>query len=343
MRAAGAAVGLVLLVCLAGSAASAPRFQVGNPYWIDGGRLIGFSGGYDGYEDSWEGYVANADGSARRRVPGVSLSPSGRLTADMSLPAGDECSIFVHQLSGKVFKNFHIPDGGCWVSRPVWSPDERAVLVEVSTYRGEERLVIYRADLRGGLHLLSRTPREDTTPDWSPDGSRIVFVSCAAEPPRVCQIVIADRDGRRRRPIVRDLEGATGYGDPAPLWSPDGRSVAFATPYGPEPSSRTDPPPRRWGIYVVQVDGNRLRRIAVTPYVLGNPAVAWSARSRSVAFRDARGIWTVRVDGSRLHRHTTRSDNHSPVSWAPAQSILFVEDEVIYSVRPGGRVRRVLP
>lgn len=343
MRAATAAAILVVLLCVVGSGASAPRLQTDNPYWIAGGRLIAFSGGYSDDRDYWEAYVANADGSARRPVRGGVVSPSGRFTASMFSASDDEpCEVDIRKVDGTLVRSFRIPAGGCW-NEPVWSPRERAVLAEVDVSRGFGDVGIYLVNVRSGPRLISRTSRDEEKPDWSPDGSRVVFVSCPRDTPFDCTIMIADRDGSRRQAIARQVEGGTGYERPNPVWSPDGDFVAYATPTGPEGFSRTSPPPRRWGIYVVRIDGTARRLLATTPYLIGEPSVVWSARSRSVAFSDTRGIWTVRLDGSHLHRHTTRSDDYSSLSWAPAHSILFVRDEAIYRVRPGGKVRRLLP
>jgi TolB protein len=127
------------------------------------------------------------------------------------------------------------------VQDPVWSPDgsEIAMVVELSwgpSGSGPGEIYTIRPD-GSGLTNLSNTgaSRDDTNPDWSPDGSKLVLWSDY-------RIAAMNRDGTGfvAQPAQSELE---------PGWSPDGRKIAFV--------SYQDPPS---GVYTMNSDfTNRTR------------------------------------------------------------------------------------
>lgn len=94
---------------------------------------------------------------------------------------------------------------------PCWSPDGKAVLVEV-----EGNLWTLAPD-GSSAEVLTRGPEEDTDPAWSPDGRSFVFVR--SEPGRPGRLM------RWREGSAAPLSPTTGYYS-APAVSPDGRRVA---------------------------------------------------------------------------------------------------------------------
>jgi TolB protein len=120
-------------------------------------------------------------------------------------------------------------------------------------------------------------------PDWSPDGERLVY---------------SDEHGLR---VQREEQGgedpyAASYlithdsRDTSPVWSPDGRHVAF-----------TRRQHDHWEVYLVDADGGNLRRLTDTPKQsdgsLGNSASpAWSPDGKHLAFlTDRTGRWEIWV------------------------------------------------
>jgi dipeptidyl aminopeptidase/acylaminoacyl peptidase len=61
----------------------------------------------------------------------------------------------------------------------------------------------------------------DSSPDWSPDGKRIAFLSTRSGKPQIYQIPI---DGGEAMPLT-ELEQGAGSG---PVWSPDGKTIVFS-------------------------------------------------------------------------------------------------------------------
>ena len=64
----------------------------------------------------------------------------------------------------------------------------------------------------------------DELPDWSPDGTKIVFTSDLDDPFVNHEIYVMDANGEN---LVRLTNNPAG--DYEPVWSPDGAKIAFVT------------------------------------------------------------------------------------------------------------------
>jgi TolB protein len=137
---------------------------------------------------------------------------------------------------------------------PAWSPDGR----EIAFTRGENLSSFTRAnedvyvvDAGGGdPRRLTRTARYfETTPAWSPDGSRIVFARSTFQTQFDGKeaIHVMSRDGSGERLLLAHQHFAEGPQGLA--WSPDGQSVAF----------ETSPARDCTAIHLVDVESGRVR------------------------------------------------------------------------------------
>ena len=144
---------------------------------------------------------------------------------------------------------------------------------------------IYVMDAYGGnQENLTNHPADDRMPDWSPDGTKIAFVS--------------RRDGNRKQIHVMDADGKNvirltdlRVGIRRPVWSPDGKKIAFSVEG------------RVWHIVVMDADGNnpvRLEDQAADP--------SWSPDGREIAFVSQRDggdeIYVIGVGGQGRKRVT---------------------------------------
>ena len=141
-------------------------------------------------------------------------------------------------------------------------------------------------------------------PDWSPDGSKIVFAS--------------NRMGNYDLYWIN----ADGSGEPTPLtnhpgddlhpaWSPDGSKIAF--------ESRRDS--NNWNIWLVNVDGSEQQNLTANLGLdQGNPA--WSPDGQQIAFSSNMGsdfdIYVMNADGSGEVQQLTnfQGDEFFP-AWSP--------------------------
>jgi Tol biopolymer transport system component len=117
------------------------------------------------------------------------------------------------------------------------------------------------------LTFMSST-RSDYLPQFSPDGSRVAFVSTRSGHP---EIWVCKTDGSNAVQL-------TSLGAPwvtAPRWSPDGDRIAFDSNAA-----------GGWDIYVIGVDGGKPQRMTSHPANDGNPS--WSHDGRWIYFDSAR-------------------------------------------------------
>jgi TolB protein len=151
---------------------------------------------------------------------------------------------------------------------------------------------------------VSLTAVRDGYPNLSPDGSKLVFHSNRLG----TAIWIADADGSNAR-VLYDGRGE-GEEPGTPVWSPDGRRIAFAMkPAGAADENESE-------VYVMDADGRNVRRLTRTPGDDSHPH--WSADGRRIFFNSARAtpdlkapwsrqwidIYSMAADGSDLRRHS---------------------------------------
>ena len=91
----------------------------------------------------------------------------------------------------------------------------------VFTHLVFDNFEIYVMDVDGGnRENLSNSPVDDMEPDWSPDGTKIAFVSDRNDD--ADQIYVMDSDGKNQ---TRLTDGPRRKLNPD--WSPDGQKIAF--------------------------------------------------------------------------------------------------------------------
>jgi TolB protein len=170
---------------------------------------------------------------------------------------------------------------------PVWSPDGQWIAF-TSERNGSADL--YRMHPDGsGLEQLTSDPAYDDQAAFSPDGSRIVFVTTRAG--GTANLWLLDLNTRR----VTPLTSGTGS-DFRPAWSPDGQWIAFSS----DRNNSLAFAKGRWehlhfvDIYLVRPDGSGLKRLSHGDFC-GSPK--WWADSASVLVycMPAEDTWTFRT------------------------------------------------
>lgn len=183
---------------------------------------------------------------------------------------------------------------------------------------GFERLALFTAFTIGDSQERLTHGPYDHQPNWSPVGSEVVFVRrqfAEGEDPQVAlpvreELWTIDVETKAEQLLY---EAPPSGGDPyrlySPVWSPDGRQIAF---------SRADH--RHHDVWIVDRDGSDARRLAagVSTSYPDSPALDWSPDGEQIVFvgttDEGEGIHLLEADTGRTQRIAERGS--SPV-WSP--------------------------
>jgi dipeptidyl aminopeptidase/acylaminoacyl peptidase len=187
--------------------------------------------------------------------------------------------------------------------------------------RREGRLWLVNTD-GTGHRKLSSEDRSESSPRWSPDGSRIAFVASSEEGSEIFVHWVATGQTARLTQLKRAPRGLS--------WSPEGTQIAFTMrvpeprmvlatlPTKPAGADWADPPvvetrvrheadgsgviePGHDHIFVIPADGGSPRQVTAGDFQHGTPV--WSADGRSILFSANRKPgWELERQNSEVYR-----------------------------------------
>lgn len=223
------------------------------------------------------------------------------------------------------------PDGGTCNITPAWSPDgkwiafSRAFGPVVDDLVETMALFVVRAD---GTQVRQLTQRqlpatgntgEDAEPQFSPDGTRLLFqrrnVRTSRPADGVAIWTLDLRTGKERRVTPFPLQA----GD-TPDWSPDGTRILF--------HDNLDTPDANANLYTIRPDGTGLRQLTfaddgITRYLGSSysPDGKWITFGRRPATggpeANAADVFVMRADGTHVHQVTHTELYDSYPDWGP--------------------------
>jgi Tol biopolymer transport system component len=272
----------------------------------DDGR-IAFVQGIDNGNSVGDIFTVNPDGGDLKQLTlfgatggGIteSWSPDGQKFL-FSFLAADGSPAQIWEMNADGSKPHRLlKDPSAFDVSPSFSPDGSHIIF---TRCGAVTCAIYRinadgSDLTPVTHFNHNPDVVDFWAAYSPDGGTIAFTS-TTRGGLICAIYLMNADGSNIRPLTPP--GITAW---APMWSPDGRKIAFATNFVAIHDEE---------IWTIDADGRHLTQLTHNNqnwngYLSGAHDIlpSWSPEGDAVAFeRDAPDfsastLYTVNADGS---------------------------------------------
>ncbi len=167
-----------------------------------------------------------------------------------------------------------------------WSPDAQRIAFAAKATSGDR---LYIVDARNGRRLDAFDFGFDGmfSPDWSPDGTTIVFVGVRDGKSDLYTLRLSDRSIDR---LTDDY-----FDETDPKWSPDGRRILFASDRAPDVSDVSAQLLYQTSeVYVMDVETRAMRRLTADPADDLSPA--WGPEGKHIAFvSDRNGIFNLYV------------------------------------------------
>lgn len=244
---------------------------------------------------------------------------------DVRWPSSDNQNRIVYELNGELQVldtrsgrsdgiSINVPNEGL-ASRPSRIPVAQFMESVGLSPKGERALFVARGDVftapieKGPTRNLTHSSgAHDKWAAWSPDGSRIAYISDVSGEE---ELYIVQQDGLKPAEQITRGGSAMRY---QPEWSPDGKRIAFSDKDG--------------KVYVVTLADKKIVTVADSPHGQIRD-YAWSPRGNFLAFtiddnpnrNGAVAIWNS-ADG-RVHRVTDYMFNAQNPAWDPQGNYLY--------------------
>jgi Tol biopolymer transport system component len=176
-------------------------------------------------------------------------------------------------------------------------------------------------------HAITTESDGACQPDWSPDGTQIVYISpCMLKESDYpgANLYIMNADGSGKKPLGGSIQG-----DFEPAWSPDGKLIAF--------TSIRDGYPQ---IYSLNLETNETLRLTETDKNVQARQPAWSPDGTQIAYTVRRlgvfQIWVMTSTGKaqqQLVRSGTQFSDFLP-AWSPDGTFLSFSEADSFVTSP---------
>jgi Tol biopolymer transport system component len=213
--------------------------------------------------------VVGLDGSVQSTIPGLPLgaghpdvSPDGTRVAFV-IQHGAESRIATVRLDGTGL--LFITKDSISADRPRWSPDGSQLLFYRTDPPASRHLMVVNTDGTNVREIRGVRQPENVPPDWSPDGSLILYTSLASGR-RDLATVPATGGPSQRLTLTPRVDDGPG------TWSPDGSLIAYTRGEGLHAE-----------VWLMNADGGGQHRLAWLPDK-DAAAPEWSPDGSTIAF-----------------------------------------------------------
>jgi len=194
------------------------------PSWSPDGKRIAFLRGRwkpFAKENTGGIYAMRADGTDLRQLTAnprdeyPAWSPDGKTIAFDRLTKGSG-GIYTVNPDGSGPRQLTEPPEGFWDGEPSWSPDGTRLAFTRTSGKRPNRPDVFTMNAEDGTHVRKLTAKTEGaySPDFSPDGKRIVFVGWEGGN----KLAVMDADGTNVRRLTPDTKGIVD--ELAPDWQP---------------------------------------------------------------------------------------------------------------------------
>ena len=199
-------------------------------------------------------------------------------------------------------------------------PGENGQIAFSSARDGGLEVYVINPDGSGQTNLTKNTV-SDSQPAWSPDGTKIAFISSRNENPELYRpdVYVMNADGSAQTRLTNNTANESG-----PTWSPDGTKIAFE---------------RFYELWVMNADGTgetRLTNNAASDY-----APSWSPDGTKIAFESDRDenaeVYVMNADGSGQTNISNNAARDYQPAWSPdGTKIAFTRFTQVYVMNADG-------
>jgi len=182
------------------------------------------------------------------------------------------------------------------------------------------------------MQRLTFDPAWDGTPDWSPDGKKIVFSSDRAGSK---DLYVMNADGTEVRQLTKTETGPIKGQEYEPRWSPDGSKILCFVGRDHSNDGKVD----KWGddqdVWILNPDGSDFRRFLGSNEKRVYCCPVWHPNSFTFAYGyldreydmthdTGWQIWAMNIDGSGQRLLFDSGESDCPSAWSPdGNKLLF--------------------
>lgn len=306
--------GFVALGYYSGWLSGSPGHRNDLPVWSPDGNTIAFFSDRGGNPDI---YIMKPDGSQVEQLTrdafaslyftkspedgNPAWSPDGSQIVFESGRDNQMMTYVNHDIYVMAADGSHVQrltDDGADEGGPRWSPRGGWIAYVKMEYFSDQALIenpawdIYVMNVDGTQQTqLTKGPSNELEPAWSPDGTRIAFISDRNG--QNFDIYVMDADGSNVKQLTDDSANEFG-----PVWSPDGKQIVFN-------SDRNG----NVQLFMMSLDGTHL--VELTENDSNSAYADWSPDGERIVFESDRdtgeaNIYVMDADGSNVRQLTGR-------------------------------------